>query len=174
MEEQKYRVADLLADALLDLMREKLYQDISVTDVVTKANVARVSFYRNFESTNDILYYIISKAVSDFSSSIRPVLINNDTRKIRDLLFHLIYKMKSERYHIDDIFPANLSVLLSGIEDTIGIFENELPFDNITEKYRISARTGLICNVLRAWLNSNMQDSPEVIVDYLVDKLITI
>jgi len=174
MEEMKYRAADLLADALLDLMREKLYPDISVTDIVSKANVARISFYRNFDTTNDILEYIITKAVNNFSSSIRPVLISNDTRRLRDLLFEIIYKIKSERYQISEIIPSNLSALLSGVENLIGIFENEQPYNSISEKYRISGRTGFICDVLRAWLNGNMNESPEEIVDYMIDKLVLI
>ena len=37
-----------IEQALLRLMTQKSYMDITVTDIVQEAKVARVSFYRNF------------------------------------------------------------------------------------------------------------------------------
>ena len=36
-------------------MTQKSYMDITVTDIVQEANVARVSFYRNFASISEVL-----------------------------------------------------------------------------------------------------------------------
>lgn len=44
-----------IKDAVMELMAEKPYMDITVTDIVTRARVARASFYRNFNSINDVI-----------------------------------------------------------------------------------------------------------------------
>ncbi len=48
-------VGAYITDALLLLMRKKDYKDISITEICEKAGVTRMSFYRNFESKEDIL-----------------------------------------------------------------------------------------------------------------------
>jgi AcrR family transcriptional regulator len=55
---EKRSVKKLMADAFVELLSEKDYIDITVTDVVNKAQVARVSFYRNFNSVSDIIDFI--------------------------------------------------------------------------------------------------------------------
>lgn len=48
-------VRSSITDALVDLLEEKPLDQIGVTEVASKAGVSRVSFYRNFESLDDIV-----------------------------------------------------------------------------------------------------------------------
>ena len=48
-------VMESLTEALLQLMRAKPLAEISVSELCDKAGVSRVSFYRNFDSMDDIL-----------------------------------------------------------------------------------------------------------------------
>ena len=41
--------------ALLDLLKEKPLSDISVSELTSKAEIGRVSFYRNYQNKEDIL-----------------------------------------------------------------------------------------------------------------------
>ncbi len=45
--------------ALLALIDEKPYDDISIKDIVAKANVSRSSFYNHFTKKDDVIYMII-------------------------------------------------------------------------------------------------------------------
>ena len=47
--------ADYITDALLILMKQKNYKDITVTEICEKAGVTRMSFYRSFKTKDDIL-----------------------------------------------------------------------------------------------------------------------
>lgn len=44
-----------IIQALLDLMEEMEYNKISVTEICRKAGLDRRTFYRNFDSKNDVL-----------------------------------------------------------------------------------------------------------------------
>lgn len=48
-------VIEHLKNALLELLSEKSINDISISELVEKAEVGRASFYRNYEQKEDIL-----------------------------------------------------------------------------------------------------------------------
>ena len=49
------RTRQLLRDALLALLREKRYEDISVQDIIKRADVARSTFYVHYIDKDDLL-----------------------------------------------------------------------------------------------------------------------
>lgn len=48
-------VKECIFTALLLLMEQKNYQDITITDITKKAGVSRMAYYRNYASKEDIL-----------------------------------------------------------------------------------------------------------------------
>lgn len=54
-EERNTYVKRQLTDTLLQLMRSKRLEDISVSELTEKAGVGRVSFYRNYDDMKQIL-----------------------------------------------------------------------------------------------------------------------
>ena len=48
-------VEQKLADTLIELLKNKELQDISVRELCDKAGVGRASFYRHFQNKEDIL-----------------------------------------------------------------------------------------------------------------------
>ena len=53
-EEQKIQSKGLIVQSLLYLMRKKSFHEIKITEICKKAGVSRLSYYRNFESKEDI------------------------------------------------------------------------------------------------------------------------
>ena len=54
-EEANMRVKNNITKALFQLMHEKSFSDISISELVRVAGVARVFFYRNYDSKEDVL-----------------------------------------------------------------------------------------------------------------------
>lgn len=48
-------VKESITQALLILMESKDFQKITITDIVNKAGVVRMSFYRNYTRKEDVL-----------------------------------------------------------------------------------------------------------------------
>ena len=46
---------DYIIEALLQLLKKHSFEDITVTDIANKAGVTRVTFYRNFNSKEEII-----------------------------------------------------------------------------------------------------------------------
>jgi len=55
-----------LMDALLTLMREKPYNQITITEISQRADLARRTFYRNFNSKEEILSLCIKEKVLEY------------------------------------------------------------------------------------------------------------
>ena len=56
-------VKRLLAEALLELSKEKSLDKISVTDIVKYAGAGRQTFYNHFKDKNDLLYWIYKRTL---------------------------------------------------------------------------------------------------------------
>ena len=65
------RSREMLTEALLLLMQKKPYEEISIKDIANKADLNRRTFYRNFESKDDIIFSYGNKIVSQLGVMIQ-------------------------------------------------------------------------------------------------------
>ena len=49
------RAKDYIVESLLYLMKKEKFENITVTDISKKAGVNRITFYRNFNSKEEVL-----------------------------------------------------------------------------------------------------------------------
>ena len=106
-------------DRLMDLITEKLYMDISVTDIVTRAGVARASFYRNFNSIDDVINAISDEILEELIEDLSPIILQHDERKCRKFLFNHFYRIESRHDQIKKIRFENMSIIFNKNEEKI-------------------------------------------------------
>lgn len=98
----------LLAEALLLLMKKKEYKDITVKDIAEKAGVSRLTFYRNFDSKENILAWHIEQGFQEYLSSLTRSP-ENDLRSAISLCFSF-WEKRSEEITVPaseyDVYPA--------------------------------------------------------------------
>ena len=63
---ENLRVRKAITDALFELMKNQPLSTVSVSEIIRKAGVARVSFYRNFDSKEDVLVGLVRYVLDDF------------------------------------------------------------------------------------------------------------
>ncbi|MCQ2534773.1 MAG: TetR/AcrR family transcriptional regulator [Clostridia bacterium] len=71
-EEEHKLVVDSITEALFQLMEEKPFSEIKITELINKAGIARSTYYRNFDSKEDIVK-LFFKSIFDEFHSIHPV-----------------------------------------------------------------------------------------------------
>jgi AcrR family transcriptional regulator len=64
-------VKKYLCTALLLLMEQKNYQDITVTDIAKKAGVSRMTYYRTYSSKEDILIQYFNDVALNFLNHVQ-------------------------------------------------------------------------------------------------------
>lgn len=163
-----HSVKQNIADAFMELMAKKYYMDITVTDIVNTAQVARVSFYRNFNSISDVIDYIIDEMSEEFIQDILPTLTSNDERKWREFLFEYFYRISREQEEMTAISFQNMSVLFSRINTKMQITEKELHAATIHEKYAVFGKIGLLNNIAHKWMHDGMKETPEEMINYIM------
>lgn len=165
---KKSSVKKRMADAFVDMLSQKSYADITVTDIVNTAQVARVSFYRNFNSISDVVDYITDELANEFIDKILPVLISNDENKWREFLFDFINNALNNRGKIEAINLQNTTVLFSHLNTKMQMYVNVNSNKTISDKYTSYVKACLINNVVKKWIDDGMVETPEEIINYLM------
>ena len=168
MENESYSVKREIKKAVMELMSGKSYMEITVTNIVTKAQVARASFYRNYNSIYDVIESIADEIVNDFVEDVIPVLSGDDERKYRDFLFNYFYGIRKLQKNTLPLRFENLSVLFTELDKKAEQKIRTLPTKTIKDKYGVIGKIGLINSITKKWLDSGTKETPEEMVDYIM------
>ena len=163
-----YSVKHEIKNAVMQLMSEKSYMDITVVDIVNCAGVARASFYRNFNSINDVIDTIADEMSEELIEDISPILHHYDERKWREFLFNHFYRIERRQKQMKKIRFENISVIFTRTEDRIQQSESLFNEDTIQDKYLVVGEMGLINSVTKKWVDTGMKETPEEMIDFLM------
>ena len=152
-------VKKCIVDALLILMNEKEFDDISITEICNKAGVSRMAYYRNYYTKKDIIIEYLKDIASDFKKESHSWQEKNEYTNKNVIRFLFTY-FKKYAYFIRTLRNANLSGLLQ--EYLNYYLENETNTfikNNTYEKYHMYSYSGALYNVYMKWLDNNMEES---------------
>jgi len=168
-----------ITSALIDLMKEKPFNKITIQEIANKAELDRRTFYRNFSSKEDILSYHILRLSTEYSVALKEEKYLSLSIALR-IFCETAYK---HRDFILLLIENNLSVLL------LNVFDEVLPaihnmvqdkFSEITDlkniEYAFSYNAGGFWNVLNKWFKEGTQLSPSQIAEIvanLIEKMFT-
>lgn len=148
-------VMESLTHALLQLMEIKPLAQINVSELCTRAGVGRVSFYRNFDSMEQILVQYLRKCTDlwwlefskkpaeDFYSQFWPELLE-EYRK-NEQLIKLLYQNDASHLIRDHIFGCCL-------DDAT---------DDEADAYLRAALAGAIYGMVDEWIRRGMKEMPQ-------------
>ena len=161
LQAEKY-VDEYITKALFTLMKNKKYDDISITEITNKAGVGRVSFYRNFNSKENIIKKWIKDTTDNFLKSSDINFKKDSTKAFFIKLFNHLEKYKEEALLIN---KANLIHLLKAEFENRLLATHEKEYNN----YKSYFIAGGVFNVYYFWLTNECKESPEELADKLVD-----
>ncbi len=81
-----------LVDALMELMTEKDYADITVTDLTKRAGVSRMAYYRSFSSKEEVLDQFMDVVGRKIHETVSAFPNGGDVDAYFQLLFHALGK----------------------------------------------------------------------------------
>ena len=87
-------------------MRTKTFSDITVTEIVKKAGVARASFYRNFAYKEDVIGYYLVEVMKRYKDQFFRSESDYGEMILETMHFALDY-----REELESLFKAGLSQL---------------------------------------------------------------
>ncbi len=146
-------VIEHITDALLKLLEEKPIGDISISELCDLARIGRASFYRNFESKEDILRGYIHRIFKEWTGEA-------DNRPLNELLGLLFAHFEKHREFYSLLNERNLIYLLKDV--VIGLCGPK-PEHCKEEAYARAYVAYALYGWIEVWFQRGMQESAEEI-----------
>ena len=152
----------LITKSLLNLMHEMPYEEITVKRIILDTDLVRKTFYRNYESKDDVLDSVISREIDEYiyalvSSEDDPLtVIFNFCRRNKEL-FLLLHKN-----NLMYLLLLKLNEKIPQISMTTDPDKN--PFvklmSGLEPDYLIALNIGAIWNIISLWVERGMTEDP--------------
>lgn len=152
-----------ITDSMLELLKEKPLQEISISELCSKAQVGRTSFYRNFSSKEDIVIQHIQTLFQEWMPKYKTYPEFPGRELIQDLFSHFekhrdFYALLNER---------NLVYLLKDIILDLCRFD---PNQVLPLAYASSYAGYFLYGWTEVWFLRGMKDSTEELMSYLPEQ----
>ena len=165
------RVKNQIIEGLFSLLQKKVFSEITITEIVKESNVARASYYRNFQCKEDI----IEAAMDSLRDELMKDVSYDDDEHIfnfhnaragfeRALTFCLLHKSNLLALYRNGFWSLIQQIFNRYIIEFAGNMPN-----NSVERYKLYFIAGAVTNVLVEWLNSGANESPKEIAALCAD-----
>lgn len=154
---------NMLAQGLIELLREEAYKDITVTKLCDCAQIARRTFYRNFDAIEDVLVYAIAGIMDEFVKELNAH-VYGDLQAVATVYFTfwerhtrlLLLLSKNNLIHI--VFTQYIHYLHQ-FPKTLWL-NGEIPPDEESFAVRLAYLSGGLWSVLTYWISSGCKQTP--------------
>ena len=165
MNSNNIAVRNSLQQALLSLMQDNNINNISVTELIKRAEVGRMSFYRNYATKEDIVLDALRQQTMPIIDEIR--------REGRSFQWEDLFTI------YETIKPTAALIYKSGkshlLYDYIKSFNDIYDMHTSRQAYDYAARAGLYFGILDQWATGGFKESREELAaifnDYLTHKI---
>lgn len=181
MDRRQKRTRDAIFNAFSLLLSKKNYNQISVQDIIDKANIGRTTFYAHFETKESLLEELCTELfghIIDTAKGVAHEHCNFCCDSSDNCVFlHLINHLQENDYNILELltsqnneiflqyFKENLKLLIDVLYAQRGVF-NKSP---LPEDLLVNHISSSFVNTVSWWLSRGMKESPKVITEYFLN-----
>lgn len=147
---------EYMSESLILLLKQKSYEEITISEIVDKAGVNRSTYYRNFLSKDDIIVFFYEKIMLEYLN-----LYKTQSCKALDRYLCTMFK------HFCSYKSALLLLYKNGLSHLLLIVLNSFFGKQVIEKqpkqehFKIYFHIGGIYNFFILWFSHDMKESPE-------------
>ena len=169
----------LLKNSLLQLLQEERFEDISISSIVERARISRVTFYNHYDNKENLLNEIIGDVITDFVNAFQEPYQKYNNFSIKDVkitslrvfdhVYHhaTFYKAIVHSYLLT-FFSSQLTIAIKKLGETdFRVSDSKINHDLYTT-YLAYAIPGLIIE----WVKDGMKYSPIYMSEQLMSIMI--
>ena len=153
MEKQLSYAKTELTKALLSLLEKKMLNEITISELCSRAGLSRLSFYRNYDSMEDIIREHLSGITDSFLVSSSANFRSTPREEFITLLFKHMYSLKDL---VSVLIKNDLSYLLK--EEFDDAFMRSVDIYN--DPYRCYVASGVYYNLFYYWFINGCKEKP--------------
>lgn len=154
-EESHLETMVCIREALIVLLQNKQYSDISMTDIIKKSGVSRSGVYKNYKSKDEIMFDIYKEPIDDVISA-----LDNSVFENMEMIFRTGKKHEK----------AIKSILDAGLEHNLLTMMNKR-YEDVTVSFYITIWIGIIYNSFIEWAKTGMSEPVEKTAERLKEGL---
>lgn len=158
-------VSDYITQALFYLMQKKDFREITITEIVQKAGVCRASFYRSFQSSDEVLDIYLKEMFGKITGG-EGITLDN------------VYENVLQSYRVIKSHKTELEILQKqGMLDRMSdyFYESALRqiarLDMFHNRYQAHFFAGGSFATVKAWIANGFAESEEEMTDILFELL---
>jgi AcrR family transcriptional regulator len=173
LDRRAVRSKRLITGALRELILEKDYNKISVSDIVERADIGRATFYAHFEDKDHLGRFLFGQLLAQIEQEIAISLAENTTKDndnqqlVPSMALFRIAEEKHRWFKLNAKTPEIglgmlIQPLIERLEnrlDELGLSESE---DDVPRRFIATYLVSALIALLADWVISDMPESPEV------------
>lgn len=178
---RKKRTRKMILEAFINLVEEKGYEHVTVSDIASQAMINRATFYAHFKDKQDVYDYIFKEAVAQFMIVLAPVQLGRTNQlqlhAIEQIITHIFEKIQENRVFFKTVLNAHgneqlrkqISQILrstyANIFEQVEIREKDfiVPIDFIIEYMSSTFMASL-----HWWINQEISFSPKQMAQLII------
>jgi len=154
---------NLIKDALFEILMEKDFRDITISEITCRAKVGRMTFYRNFSRKEEIVVFFFQGLLSQILEDVHKL----QAPTAQDILLVRFRVIRGNPIINQLVGRDGIQELLEEFREMhIGSFREFLPPQG---KYALAYKMGGLLAVTEAWMQSGMRESPEEITGRIMN-----
>ena len=161
------RTRRLLRDALVSLILKKDFASITIREITGRAEVAYITFYRHYESLDQLLMEVLDEGLTELMTHIETLAKQSDTSALETegrLIFEYI-EQKADLFRILLKSQSVTRVRKKVVGNIVAIFQKScVPLERLGNQVTINIASNHIATSLLSliewWLENNMKPSP--------------
>ena len=175
------RTRKMILEAFINLVEEKGYEHVTVSDIASQAMINRATFYAHFKDKQDVYDYIFKEAVEQFMIVLAPVQLGRTNQlqlhAIEQIITHIFEKIQENRVFFKTVLNAHgneqlrkqISQILrstyANIFEQVEIREKDfiVPIDFIIEYMSSTFMASL-----HWWINQEISFSPKQMAQLII------
>lgn len=162
------RVKQSITDALFSLMQKEPLGEITISEIIKTAGVARASFYRNYKSKEEVITGFIDDILERFRNGRDLATIDYMSKSHVKKTF--IYFKKYKTYFME-MYNANLiSLALEELNSFQAAIAGSMPMDS-ADRYAIYFYMGAMFNMALEWVKNGAKEDVDEMVRVFCDQL---
>jgi AcrR family transcriptional regulator len=170
MDRRYLRSEKLLINAMLALISEKAFAAITLHDIVTRANVARKTFYAHYESKEHLLWHSLEyhfQSLEQTMTDLNPdtLLMNNKPLSYPVFQhvaeYRLFYRTMFEQPDSAAFVYQFWDYLAQQSYRKHQTLREIAPFISVPPELTAEMLAGALLGALRWWLRGTMEETPE-------------
>jgi AcrR family transcriptional regulator len=161
------RTRNLLGDALVRLMQEKPWQEITVQQVLDRAEISRSTFYKHYSDKNDLFMSDVEDFFAMMSrSSMKGEGTSRRILPVREFCAHLVQveafvRALHDAGKMQDVWELGRGHFARAVEKRLSAMGAADPAQEREAESRAYMLAGALISLLAWWMDRGMTETPE-------------